>query len=447
MTPSPSVLREVVDLVRLAVPTALTRASFVLMGLTDAVVLARVSPGELPRILNGWFPLAVAMGLGLGLMIGVQVVTAELAGAGRAAESGRVFRRGTLVALAYGLAAMVASTLLARPLVDAFGFDGELAAATAACTCILAYGLPAQMLFTACANYLEALRLPGVVTVIGFAAVVANVFLDLALVPTRGAAGVAWATTICRIGMAALGLVAAVWLTPALRRHGRPDPGEFRRQSFVGLGAGIANVAEWGSFTLTHVLATLVSVDAGAVWGLTTQVMSAAFMISIGLGSATGVRVAEAQGRRDARGVTSASRLGMLTWLVVGGVLALTMWIAREPLAATGLDAEQSAEAADLVPVLATMLAAAALVTIFDGLQGVASMALRAQEVVWLPTAIHLAAYVVLMLPACILLAFPLGLGLWGVFLGVAGASVLAGILQAVVLEVTCRRRMTAHRD
>ena len=447
MTPSSTVLREVVDLVRLAVPTALTRASFVLMGLTDAVVLARVSPGELPRILNGWFPLAVAMGLGLGLMIGVQVVTAELAGAGRAAESGRVFRRGTLVALAYGVAAMVASTLLARPLVDGFGFDGELAAATAACTCILAYGLPAQMVFTACANYLEALRLPGVVTVIGFIAVVANVFLDLALVPTRGAAGVAWATTICRIGMAALGFVAVVWLTPALRRQGRGEPGEFRRQSFVGLGAGIANVAEWGSFTLTHVLATLVSVDAGAVWGLTTQVMSAAFMISIGLGSATGVRVAEAQGRRDARGVTSASRLGMITWLVVGGVLALTMWAGRYPLAATGLAAEQSAAAADLVPLLATMLAAAAVVTIFDGLQGVASMALRAQEIVWLPTVIHLAAYVVLMLPACILLAFPLGLGMWGVFLGVAGASVLAGVLQAAVLEVACRRRMAAHHD
>ena len=39
---------EILDLTRLAVPVAMSRASFMLMGLTDAIILAWYAPGELP---------------------------------------------------------------------------------------------------------------------------------------------------------------------------------------------------------------------------------------------------------------------------------------------------------------------------------------------------------------------------------------------------------------
>jgi MATE family multidrug resistance protein len=78
-------------------------------------------------------------------------------------------------------------------------------------------------------------------------------------------------------------------------------------------------------------------------------------------------------------------------------------------------------------------------VTLFDGLQGVASMALRAREVIWAPTAIHVASYAIVMVPLCWWLALGegpgRGQGVWGVLVGVAVASVLAGVLQAVLLE------------
>ncbi len=40
--------KEMLDLTRLAVPVAISRASFMLMSLTDAIVLSRSAPGELP---------------------------------------------------------------------------------------------------------------------------------------------------------------------------------------------------------------------------------------------------------------------------------------------------------------------------------------------------------------------------------------------------------------
>jgi len=66
-------------------------------------------------------------------------------------------------------------------------------------------------------------------------------------------------------------------------------------------------------------------------------------------------------------------------------------------------------------------------------------MALRACGVVWAPTAIHAASYVAVMVPLCWWLAFPAGFGLWGVVAGVAVASILAGVLQAVLLERVLR--------
>jgi MATE family multidrug resistance protein len=167
--------------------------------------------------------------------------------------------------------------------------------------------------------------------------------------------------------------------------------------------------------------------------------MGSVFMIYVGLGSATSVRVAERFGRGDRQGVADASRLGLVAALVVGAAMAAVVWSARGWLAVIGLNAEGQPDGARLAPLLARLLAAGALVTLFDGLQGVASMALRAREVIWAPTAIHVASYAIVMVPLCWWLALGegpgRGQGVWGVLVGVAVASVLAGVLQAVLLE------------
>ena len=86
------------------------------------------------------------------------------------------------------------------------------------------------------------------------------------------------------------------------------------------------------------------------------------------------------------------------------------------------------------------MLAAVAFVTLFDGLQAVGSMALRAQGVVWIPTAIHVGSYVFVMLPLCWWLALHTSYGVWGVIIGISIASIVAGVGQVLALELR-----TAH--
>lgn len=433
--------KDMIDLTRLAVPVAISRASFMLMSLTDAVLLGRYAPGELPFVLNGWLPIGVLFGFGMGLMIGVQVLTAELNGSGRGAETGRIFRRGMVVALAYGFLATFVCIAIARPLLDLIGFDPKLAEATTACTHILAYGAIAHMGGLACQFYLEALRRPNIATAINMMAVAFNLVVGLILVPEHGAIGVVWATTGSRWFMLVCFVIAVAALTPAFKRAGRAGPGEFRRQNVVGVGTGVANIAEWGSFNMTFAIATLVSIDAGTVYGLTVQMMGVIFMIYVGMGTATSVRVAERFGRGDAVGVREASRLGVVASTLLGLLLALALVLLRDPIAVTWLNGSEAAsEGAHLVPQLSVMLAAVAFVTLFDGLQGVGSMALRAQGVVWIPTAIHVGSYVLVMLPVCWWLALHAGYGVWGVIIGISLASLLAGCGQVLALELKSAR-------
>jgi MATE family multidrug resistance protein len=120
----------------------------------------------------------------------------------------------------------------------------------------------------------------------------------------------------------------------------------------------------------------------------------------------------------------------------LGLLLALILWALRDFIAVVWLNgANPDSAGAHLVPTLAAMLAAAAFVTIFDGLQGVGSMALRAQGAVWSATGIHIGSYIAVMLPLCWWLALHLGQGVWGVFVGITVASVLAGSAQVAALE------------
>ncbi len=442
--------KEMLDLVRLAVPVAISRASFMLMSLTDAIVLARTAPGELPLVLNAWLPNGVFMGFGLGLLIGVSVLTAELNGSGKGEESGRIFRRGLRMAGLYSLLATAIVYVTAEALFPLVGFAPDLARATAETTRILGLGILGHMVGTACSFYLEALRKPNIVTAVSMSAVVVNLVSALILVPQFGAVGVVWGTTLSRVYMMVVFLVVVWRLTPGFRKAPAGPAGEARRQNTVGLGTGIANIAEWGSFNLTFIIATNAAIALAqpmtdTVYGLAVQVMAVVFMVYVGMGTATSVRVAERYGRGEVRGVREAARLGVVASLVMGMAVALLIVVAREPVAVVMLNGSEAGSAgAVLVPMLSAVLAAVSFVTVFDGLQGVGSMAMRAQGVVWTPTMIHVGSYVVVMLPLCWWWGLHAGHGMWGVVAGISVASIVAGVAQVVALEWIAARAVRA---
>jgi MATE family multidrug resistance protein len=92
-------------------------------------------------------------------------------------------------------------------------------------------------------------------------------------------------------------------------------------------------------------------------------------------------------------------------------------------------------EGVQLAPAIAGLLLMAALATLFDGLQATASFALRAQEIVWLPSLIHIGSFFLVMLPSCYWLGIVQGRGAQGMMEGVIVGVFTAGILQTILLE------------
>ncbi|MEO0884088.1 MAG: MATE family efflux transporter [Pseudomonadota bacterium] len=450
---------EIIDLLRLSGPIAISRMSMMLMALTDAIVLGQAAEGELPFILNSWLPMGICLGLGMGLLLGVQVLTSELMGQGQEADSGRIFRRGTIwaIGLGVGLMAVVyatASSLFTWVFTDLSPnaeMSGTLTAQqvadeTASVTRIMSFGMAGFMLSVAFSFYLEALRKPLIVTVLSYAAVGVNALIDCALIlgwwgmPQLGAEGVAWATTGSRWFLTAVLLVYILRSTPALAASSAAPAGESFRQLKVGIGTAVSNVAEWGGFNMTYIIAAFISLAVNSIYGYTVQVMGVCFMIFLGIGTATSVRVAENFGRQNSAGIQDASRLGVAATLVSGLAMGLIVWVLQDiiPLGLVSADAE--IDGILLAPAIGALLIYAAIGTTFDGLQAVASMALRAQGIVWVPTLIHIGSFFIVMLPAGYWLGISLERGAQGMMEAAVLSLGLAAILQWGLLEMKMAR-------
>ena len=236
---------EIADLLRLSGPIAISRMAWMLMGLTDAIVLGQVSgqEHELAYVLNSWLPIGVAIGAGMGLLLGVQVLTSEMSGRGERAQTGRIFRRGLAWSVWLGLAVNAAVFFGAGVLfywlyvvvnpnanISEIMTPEVFAAETAHITRILSFSLPGFMISAVASYYLEALRRPMIVTVTNYVGVAVNLIVDLALVlgwwgmPQLGAEGVAYATVGSRWVITLVLMGAVVWLTPALRASSPANP-------------------------------------------------------------------------------------------------------------------------------------------------------------------------------------------------------------------------------
>ena len=457
-------LGDIIDLLRLSVPIAISRMAMMLMSMTDAVVLGQFAPGELPFVLNSWLPMGVTLGFSMGILVGVQVLTSEMLGIGHHAQSGRIFRRGLVAAIGLGLALLGVVFLIAEPLFhwlfveiaprsDEVGLaDPEyVAASTASVTRILALVLPGFTISTVCGLYLEALRRPTLVAIISYGGVLLNIVLDLAYVggfwglPKMGAEGVAIATTGSRYAIAVVMFVAVAFLTPAFRASTKAEPGEARRQFEVGIGSAISNVAEWGGFNLTFTIATWISLAANTVYGYTIQLVGFCFMFYMGIASATSVRVAEAFGRGNKEEVVNAGRLGVAATILTGVTMGLGLVIFRGPLSVLLVNDDAVIDGVRIAPAIASLLFLAAVMTLFDGLQATASFALRAQEIVWSPSLIHIGSFFLVMLPTCYWLGIVQGHGARGMMEGALIGVFVAGTLQVLMLELKAARPLKGH--
>jgi MATE family, multidrug efflux pump len=243
--------------------------------------------------------------------------------------------------------------------------------------------------------------------------------------------------------MAAFLLAVIVWHERRSRRaHGpllaevswRPEPARIARLVTLGLPAAGQIGVEGGIFSLATVMLGKMDEVSLAAHSIALNVVSTTFMVPLGISSAAAVRVGQAVGRKDPRGVALSGWAAVLMGALFMGSAGLSLWLIPRwiVLLFSGDPAVITAGVA--------LLQIAAVFQLFDGFQVVTTGALRGLGDTRTPMLAHLAGYWVIGLPISYVLGFRFGWGARGIWTGLSTALVLIGAGLMLVWRARMRR-------
>ena len=438
--------KEIRPMLRLAAPLAMAELGWMSMGFVDTVMAGRlgaaaIGAGSLGGML--FYPIAIC---GTGMLAGMDTLVAQAFGARDDAACRRTLVQGVWIAL--GIAPIVALLLaLTIPVLHAIGTNPRVMELLGPFVHALLWGVLPLLFYTAFRRYLQAMN---VVRPITFAVVSANLlnFGGNWLfmygnwgAPRLGLEGSGYSTSISRVYIALVLLIAVLRHE---RKHGslhlqvswHPQWMLIRRLIALGFPSAMQILAEGAVFGVVTVMAARFDEVSLAAHSIAVNVISITYMVPLGISSAAAVRVGQAAGRKSPSGIAVSGWTALLLGAVFMGCAGLGLafaprWIARL----------YTPEAA-VIAAGAALLRIAALFEIFDGIQVVATGALRGLGDTRTPALAHLAGYWLIGLPVAYVLCFSYGWGVTGIWVGLTGALIAVG----VILLVAWHREMKAAR-
>jgi MATE family multidrug resistance protein len=432
---------EVVAMLALAWPLVLTNLSQFALTLTDTIFLGRLGTEELAAATIGMNLFFAALAPCFGLAMAAAPMTAQTRGFGRGFVRGmRRDVRAAFWAVAFATVPVWLLLWHTEALLLRLGQDPVLAALAGEYVRALMWGLPCFCAFVALRGFLAAEQRPGAALVVSCCGILLNIPLNWWLihgglgVPPLGVVGAGIASSLCNLAMLT-GLLALIARDRHLRRFSilgrwwRFDWARLKECVVLGLPIAGTMLLEIGVFAFAALVMGWMGAVAVAAHAIAVQLASATFMVPMGIGQAATARVGLATGAGDRAG---ARRAG---WVAIGlgaGFMAFSAallilaggWIAWVFLDPANPGATATATLA------ATLLVVAGLFQLADGVQAVASGALRGLKDTRVPMLLAGFGYWVAGLPLGLLLAFQAGLGPVGVWIGLAvGLFLVSGLM------------------
>lgn len=429
---------EIAPMVRLALPLVFAEIGWMAMGVEDTMFVGRVSAQAMGAVGLGTM---LFYGIGIfasGLLLGLDTLVSQSFGAGDEDDCRHSLIGGVWLSLfLIPMVMLLIGGLI--PLLAAWGIDREVMLVTQPYLRVLNYSAPLLVLFFGFRRYLQAINIVRPIMITLLTANLVNIFCNWVFVfgnlgaPSMGAEGAAWATFLSRLYMAAV-LGAIIWTNDPRLPHvsWKPDFARIRELLRLGMPAAGQIGLETGVFAVVTVLIGKLGATPLAGHQIALQTVSMTYMMPLGISSAAAVRVGHAIGRRDREGMAlagwTALGLGAAAMSCAAIVLLLfSFWIAR-----------LFTPEADVIAAGMTLLKIAAFFQLFDGLQVVATGALRGAGDTRTPMWCHFAGYWGIGLPLGAFLCFgAAGMGAAGLWIGLSAGLVIIGV---VLVEVWRRR-------
>src|SRR5882672_194217 len=434
------------DTLRLALPLIFAELGWMTMGIVDVVMVGRLPNSAVAIGATGlgqslYHSVAI---FGGGLLLGMDTFVAQAFGREDLIDARRTLVNGLF--LACTLAPLLMLVVLSwAPLMRYFGISTELVAPMSPFLRALNWGTMPLLVYFALRRYLQAVN---VVHPIMFALISANlvnafgnwvlIYGHLGFSP-MGITGSGWSTCFSRIY-----LVFVLAITLFVVESKRRLPTRFgtridfpRAFGLLKLGgpSALQILLEIGAFAAaTAICARLGPVPlSGHEIALNCAALS--FMVPLGISSAAAVRVGQQLGRKDAAGARRAGWSAIVLgagFMTCSGLVfvSIPMWISRlfspDPV---------------VIRTGARLLLVAAAFQLFDGLQTVATGALRGSGDTKTPMLANFVAYWLIGLPVGYFLCFKLGWGAVGIWIGLCGGLMIIG---SALLLTWQRRKLSA---
>ena len=327
---------------------------------------------------------------------------------------------------------------------DAFGQEPEVVKCARPYYILIVLSIVPFLLFSFSKQFLEGLGNTTVAMLITIGCNLLNILLNWVLIyghwgfEAMGAEGAGWASLVARCLMPVCFFIAMLWKAEWRRyitsmRRWLITRREVEHLINIGMPIGLQSFAEAFLFTASFVIIGWISKEALAAHHIANQMCDLTFMLALGIGSATTIRVSHQLGKGDLHAVRMASRASVHLCLLMNTIGACIMIFGRHaiPYLFTNDPA--------VIPTASTLLLIGGLFQYADGLQCVGAAMLRGIQDVRVPMRIAFFAYILVGLPLGLCLAFPLGLGAQGMWL----AFIIALAIPAVLFPIRFKKQLT----
>jgi multidrug resistance protein, MATE family len=437
---------------QLALPLVLAELGWMSMAIVDTMMVGRLpnsatAMGAVSLSSNIFTVLAL---FGGGLLMGLDTLVSQAFGAGQREDCHRSLLNS--IYLSITLTPFLAAPVWLLPsLLSRMNVDPAILALAIPYAKALAVGLLPLLLYFAVRRCLQAMNM---VRPVAFALVSANIVNALGNyilvyghfgVPAMGTVGSGWSTAIARTYMAAVLVGYLLWYdrkhrTELLKTPVDIDLPRIRRLITLGLPAAIQFTLESGVFALVTALIARLGAVPLASHQIALNTVALTYMVPLGVASAAAVRVGQAIGRKNPQAAGDAGSTAIFlgaAFMTAAGVvlLAVPKWIAR-----------MYTPDETVIRSTVLLLAAGAAFQLFDGIQTVATGALRGAGDTRTPMFCHFTAYWIIGLPLGAWLCFSRAWGAFGLWAGLSLALILIGIVLLFAWRRTVGRLLLAQK-
>ena len=456
---------------KLAFPVMLTQFGAALVGLADSIMVGHYGTADLAAVSFSNALFFTVMVFSMGALMGVTPLVGHIHG-----RLERLLAEGTTdeeiahkheqitshLTNGFVFTALMClfSLALLAPCIgflDAFGQEPEVVVRARPYYTLIVLSIVPFLLFTFSKQLLEGLGNTTVAMLITIGCNLLNIFLNWLFIfghwgcAAMGAEGAGWASLIARCLMPVFFLVAMLW-----KKEWRCYLVSMRRSLItrrdveslvtIGIPIGLQSFAEAFLFTASFVIIGWINKEALAAHHIANQMADLTFMLALGIGSATTIRVSHQLGKGDLQAVRMAGRASVHLCLLMNTIGAAIMIFGRNVIPFIFTDDPE------VVPIASTLLIIAGTLQYADGLQCIGAAMLRGIQDVRIPMRIALFAYIGVALPLGIYLTFyyPLpfteGLGLGPAGLGAKGmwiAFVVALAIPAVLFHIRFHKQLS----